>query len=379
MQPVIEYLKTLNDTDVNRKRIKRCEKLNTLYFETGIDNEGLTTLAKAACVVLRVMDASKAVWETFGDVNAKRHELILYAHNNHFKHILAAEVKNINTNIFTKDQEVEWVKPDFNYAELNRQFLEAQQIESKGKQVAQITPTLIYKSEFNECEKFPNQFTDGGVGKAKFLEQNPHLSDGLSQDDLFRHIYFNADVSGFYSQRGKSHTDNIKLDHNKSYASFKKSPAGFKGFPLIDSVFTINTKVSDIDLSHYCGLLYVDVKTLTKFDLDKPIYYESSNWYPIEIVYYYFKQYNINPTILYFANATTTFDCDFSKFTNDQFRCFVGKTACKHSTATWKTTDKYEYMRALYQLSTQIKSVKEYKVDKATIFEVEYIEPDKTP
>ena len=69
------------------------------------------------------MDASKAVWETFGDVNAKRHELILYAHNNHFKHILAAEVKNINTNIFTKDQEV-W----FNYAELNRQFLEAQQI-----------------------------------------------------------------------------------------------------------------------------------------------------------------------------------------------------------------------------------------------------------
>ena len=168
VQPVIEYLKTLNDTDVNRKRIKRCEKLNTLYFETGIDNEGLTTLAKAACVVLRVMDASKAVWETFGDVNAKRHELILYAHNNHFKHILAAEVKNINTNIFTKDQEVEWVKPDFNYAELNRQFLEAQQIESKGKQVALITPTLIYKSEFNECEKFPNQFTDGGVGKQSF-------------------------------------------------------------------------------------------------------------------------------------------------------------------------------------------------------------------
>jgi hypothetical protein len=36
-------------------------------------------------------------------------------------------------------------------------------------------------------------------------------------------------------------------------------------------------------------------------------------------------------------------------------------------------------MRALYQLSTQIKSVKEYKVDKVTIFEIEYIEPDKTP
>ena len=27
VQPVIEYLKTLNDTGVNRKRIKRCEKL----------------------------------------------------------------------------------------------------------------------------------------------------------------------------------------------------------------------------------------------------------------------------------------------------------------------------------------------------------------
>ena len=130
----------------------------------------------------------------------------------------------------------------------------------------------------------------------------------------------------------------------KVIASFKKSPAGFKGFPVIYSVFTINKKVADIDLSNYCGLLYIDVPTMTKQDLDKPIYYECSNWYPIEIVYYFYRRYNINPVVLYFANATTTFDCDFSKFTNDQFRCFVGKTACKHSTATWKTTDKYEYM-----------------------------------
>ena len=394
-QPVLEHLKTLNQTATTKRTIKRVKALNEKYSAEGIDDEGMKSLVKTAHVNISAIDSSRAVWRDYkSSKNAKT--FIYYAHEKHFKHLLVADfTKSVEFNMMNKvnAENIEWLPHSHDYTKLNTQHVEAHRINSKGNQVALVTPEKIYKSKFHQFEQFPKAFTDGGVGKAKFLEQVPHMQHGLSATDPFYQIYFDADVSGFYSQHSPSNKSNVKYDHNHSYKSFKQSPAKFNGFPTIDAVFKVNMKVSESSLldSNYNGLLYIETKTMSAKDLDKPLYYESSNWYPIEIVKYYYEKYQQDPVIKCFAYAATTFNIDFSKFSNSQFRCFIGKTSTKDSTNTWRTTDKYEYLRALYTLKDKVIGVNHWNVAHAhsgsstggqggnpPIYEVEY-KTDKVP
>lgn len=364
-QPVLEYLLTLKQTITTKRTIKRVEALNEKYLAEGIDDEGMHQLVKTAHVNISAIDSSRAVWRHYTSSKTAK-TLIYYAHEKHFKHLLVADFTNsIEFNMMNKinAENIEWLPHNHDYTKLNTQHIEAHRINSKGNQVALVTPEKIYKSKFHQFEQFPDAFTDGGVGKAKFLEQVPHMQHGLSATDPFYQIYFDADVSGFYSQHSPSNKANVKYDHNHSYKSFKQSPAEFNGFPTIDAVFQVNMKASESSIldSGYNGLLYIETPLMSANDLDKPIYYESSNWYPIEIVKYYYEKYQQDPVIKCFAYASTTFDVDFSKFSNSQFRCFVGKTSTKDSTNTWRTTDKFEYLRALYTLKDKVIGVNHWK------------------
>ena len=174
---------------------------------------------------------------------------------------------------------------------------------------ALITTTIIYKTPFDEHEDYPEAFTDGGVGKAKFLEQNPQMAK-----PKIHPILWDSDRSGFYMRTGKSHKNNIKFDMNHAYKSFK-STGCFKGFPeQINSVlsFPDNTTASQSKTFHHNGLLYVDYPSLdienliTKVRDDckaassrkyPRIYYECSGWYPIEIVEEIYKLYKIDPVV----------------------------------------------------------------------------------
>jgi len=394
--PVLEYLKTKEQTTRTKNMIKKVEALNEKYLEEGIDDEGLQLLAKTAHINISAIDSSRAVWREYRSFkNAKT--FIYYAHEKHFTHLLVADADNIDFNFMNKGQTIQWMPHNYNYDELNAKFVEAHRICSKGNQVALITPATIYKSKFYQFEEYSDCYTDGGVGKTKFLEQVPHMKTGISKDDPFRQIYFDADVSGFYSQHSPSDKANVKYDHNHSYKSaLKCSPANFAGFPILEAVFKVDKLVSEsqeLITSGYHGLLYIDYKSLTADDLDKHIYYESAGWYPIEIVKYFYDTYQVDPLIKAFAYASTTFNVDFSKFSNSQFRCFVGKTVTKDSTMSWRTTDKYEYLRALYVLKDKVLGVnhfKEYSTEekdpnnpmryllKNTIYEVEY-KTDRTP
>jgi hypothetical protein len=437
--PVLEYLHSLPDNRNNRTAIQRVQKIGELYLENGIGELGLAQLAKTSGVRLLVIDATGAVWKEYESAGKTHASMILYAHNRHFKRVLAAEQHLINF-IKIGKQEVVWLPKNFNFDKLNAEHIEAQSICSKGGQAALITTDVIYKVEFTDCDVYPESFTDGGVGKAKFLEQCPMMKGGLNSNDPFYQIYFDADVSGFYCENSASNPRNVKYDHNHSYKSFDTSPAGFKGFPIIDAIFGIDAHVSaSTNLFQYDGLLYLDVPQLTSMALkatyppgtkdpigecpdelvrywsetyeidvsvadamylsraqrggpqfeDKglvnPIYYEGANWYPVEIVKYWYDTYGVDPKIKAFAYASTTFNMDFSSMTNAQFRCFVGKTTSKDATSTWRTTDHFEYLRGLYQLQDSITGVHQYSTRitddvplEQKVFEITY-KNDKAP
>ena len=367
--PVLEHLQGLK-TPRAASRIKAVTALNNKYLDQGIDDEGMQALAAAANVNIKAIDSSRAVWRVFSSgKNTKT--LIYYAHEKHFKRILVAEEGDIDF-IRIRDQEVQWLPRGYDFTDLNSKHIEACRIESKFGQVALITDTKIYKTHFPEWEAYKDCYTSGGVGKAKFLEQVPYMKAGLAASDPFYKIYFDADMSGFYHQYGASSKMNTKFDHNHSYKSFESSPAHFAGFPILDSIFKINKKASETDLS-YPGLVYIEVPTLTYKDMTKPLYYECSNWYPAEIVKYFLK-YAVDPLIKCYATASKTFSVDFSKFTNEQFRCFIGKCSSKQSSSTWRTSDKFEFLRGLYSLNEKIIGTKQW----GNIFEIEY-QTDKTP
>ena len=80
-----------------------------------------------------------------------------------------------------------------------------------------------------------------------------------------------------------------------------------------------------------------------------------------------------------FAYAALTYDADFSLMTNSQFRCFIGKCSSKVSTEKWRTTDRFEYLRALYQLQDVLLNVHTQNLpDDRVLYEVEY-KTDRTP
>jgi len=110
-------------------------------------------------------------------------------------------------------------------------------------------------NSFNECEKYPNAFTDAGVGKAKFL--HPWARLGHKKSDKFYDIYFDADRPGFVTRNTHSSNRNIKFDINHAFKSFKKSNI-FKGSPVLEGVFKFDKKVSEFNEFSRHGMLYID-------------------------------------------------------------------------------------------------------------------------
>ena len=165
---------TLKPSVNNKRAIKRVKAISELYLENGIGELGLEQLAKTSGVRLLVIDATGAVWKEYASSKKEHAPIILYAHNAHFTRVLAADQYDIN---FVKigKQEVTWLPPNYNFDELNSQNIDGNSITSKEGQVALITENMIYKTRFHECDDDPNQFTNGSVGKAKFIEQCPAM------------------------------------------------------------------------------------------------------------------------------------------------------------------------------------------------------------
>ena len=372
--PVILLLKKRKKSKSTDKRIHTLELFSQLKSE-GLNNSDIEHVSRVARINIAIFDHCGSIWHKF-ITDPKRKTLLLDVRNRHAEVRHDPELKKevdriqkksscdvilddpINTNIFD-EQSIQWVDEE----ELKKAIEDnpaGYPILSKGKNVAIITPDIIYKTRFHESDRFPKAFTDGGVGKAKFLHQNP----ALYKNDM-NPIIWDGDQSGFYMRTGKSHPNNIKFDMNHAYKSFKNSGC-FKGFPAqIDKIYSYppETKASDVDYTHH-GLLYLeypklDIKHLmTKTDNKYPrIYYECSGWYPLEIVQSIYNEYGINPIVKAIAIGENTFDLNEEIFTNSQFRCFVGKTISQSVDDIWRTTDKNEYLRALFQLEDKITGV----------------------
>ena len=407
--PVVLLLQKRKQTKVNQKRISDLLKYHEEIKDEGLDNEGIALVAKLARINIAIYDHCGKVWHKF--VTSEREKtLLLDVHNQHaqvrndkelLEQVYNSQKKSkfelvlqepVDLELF-KEQDVKWVTNK----ELDTQIIEnldGHIIQSKGIPKVLITTSTIYKLPFEEHEKYPDSFTDGGVGKAKFLDQNPSM-----KKPKIHPLLWHADVSGFYMRTGKSHKNNIKFDMNHAYKSFKNSGC-FKGFPeQINTVlsFPEHTTASQSNTFHHNGLLYIDyisldIETLmTKIEGTYPrIYYECSGWYPIEIVEEIFKLYGIDPIVKAIAIGEDTFDIDVTKFTNSQFRSFVGKTTSKYVSDTWRTTNRNEYLRALYQLQDNLIGVHQHevetgetvglkKVTEIKSYSIEYTDPNKTP
>ena len=392
--PVILTVQQRKDSKRKQSTLTKLEQIQEQVKETGVDNALLQKVATLARVNICVYDLTGKVWHKFlSKVNCKT--ILLTVHNQHAvvrdNPLLQAQVdatqkkktytftiaEPINFELFN-EQEVKWVSQDELESKISEN-LDAHIISSKGNHVACITKDTIYKTEFEDHEKYPDQFTDGGVGKAKFLEQVPYMKNPNIDP-----ILWEADISGFYMRTTNSHHTNTKFDMNHSYKSFRHSKC-FKGFPTqIDAVFSFpqGTKASETECFAYNGLFYVEWETLTIEHCKefKPIYYESSGWYPIEIVESLYLEETIDPVIKAVALSQDTFDFDENKMTNQQFRAFVGKVASKYVSDVWRTTDLREYLRALYQLQNQIVGIQSFENNVGKqIYHIEYTVPDKKP
>jgi hypothetical protein len=389
----------------NAFRIKSVNKLNEKYFKSGIDDEGLKALSKASDYNIIVKDKLRKVWRKF-ESRPKAKNLLLVSHNNHLEvedgdtsdgediegitvkqsmssisvegnelEPIAKAIKTVALDHWcnTKEEVVEWAKQ---YEDQNGN--DGMPIISKGEMVAYITPDTIYKTKFPEWEIYGEAFTSGGVGKAKFIEQFPEFKYGIDKSDPFYQLLMDSDQSGFYMRTEESKLTNTKYDQNHAYKSFSKSGI-FNGFPIIEAVFKVDKRysllpiVEEKAMANKHGLLYVEFPTLTASNLDKPIYYECSGWYPIEIVQAYYEQ-GINPMIKCWAYASKTFNIDFDSFTNDQFRTFLGKCISKSYDEVWRTKNFMECERARYILQDRVSRI----TKRGDYYEIEYIS-EKAP
>lgn len=277
--------------------------------------------------------------------------------------------------------------------------IDAKALISKGEMVALVNATHIHKAKFTEYEKYPQAFTAGGVGKLKFLAQHPRFQN-TPKPTKFLQIARDADVSGFYMRTGPSSKDHAKYDMNSAYKSFKSSGL-FRGFPNLSACYSVNKPFSEFskDLTPLSqGLLYIEFPKLTLDYLKKgwQIHFEGSGWYPVEIVQAVWANiqeasissrpssyhedlrkrarelasnglaYTLDPLestespepcdliVKFYAYASDSFDVDFSDFTNDQFREFIGKCGQSKHTSQWKTTDPIEFARARFILGDSI-------------------------
>jgi hypothetical protein len=392
---VLEKLATLKQTPQVKRRIARTKEVNEKYFTTGINDTGLQLLANKARLILIIEDKLKRVWREFhpqskGDFT----KLLLVSHNNHIENICDSDdeeeeetdFKGLDPdmppnygfykNSHSKGQTEFWFDTNEAVIEFANDYeatgKEGTAILSKGNLVAYITDNDIYKTKFHQHEIYPECFTSGGVGKAKFIQQHPEFKYGINDEDPFYQLLIDADKSGFYFKNGEG---KVKYDQNQAYKSFKTSGI-FQGFPNLEAIFEVNSSFSDfISNTAKHGLLYIEYDTLTLEVLrtSNPLIYEGSGWYPIEIVKANYEKYGINPLVKQYAYASETFDVDFTDYTNDQFRTFLGKCISNSYDDVWKTTSYDEFMRARYILKDRIVKISQTN----NVFEIVFTSDQK--
>ena len=374
-------IKRDKNTDTINKHIMI---LNEQYLKKGIDELGLQQLADKTRYDLVIYDKSKRIWATFDGKHKKTKKLLMIAHDNH----LALTTDFTNPTISFLDNlklsqiDCVWVDQVAQINDYGKKFaqenVESKPLYSKAQLVALITPELVVKLRFPECEQYPDCFTEGGVGKAKFIEAHPEHKQGMARSNPFYDLLLEADVSGFYMRIQDSKPTNSKYDMNKAYRSFR-STGLFTGFPNISAIFTIAAMYSDFrsESSKY-GLVYVEndynALTLEAFTNRKQIYYEVSGWVPIELVEANFRIHGVNPYIKQYLYAATTWDTkSFDAMTNHQFRCFIGKCVSQSFSERWQTSDKVEFMRARYILKDRILSFETRRITVDNCEQTSYI------
>jgi Icc-related predicted phosphoesterase len=393
---VLDAVKSLKEDKNTKTIIKHIEDINNEYFKTGIDNVGLQKLADKTRYDLVVFDKSKNVWATFNCKHKNSKQLMILAHNKHLS--MTTDLRNPINNMFDglKLNEIKcrWVdtpnQVDAYAQEFENANIEGKSIYSRGILVGYITANLIVKMKFPECEKYPECFTEGSVGKSKFLEKHEQFKYGMNASNPFYKLILDADVSGFYMRMKDSKLTNIKYDMNKSYKSFRSSGL-FNGFPNITGIFNVDNMYSEFSTNQtnntIYGLVYIEYD-YNKLSLDdfkdyKQIYYEGSGWYPIEIVKHNYDTYGINPLIKQYMYASDTWDTSiFDDMSNQQFRSFIGKCVSQSFSESWETSDYLEFMRARYILKDRIINISKRHIDSNGLENKKYIieyKSDKTP
>lgn len=352
---VIEAIfKALKDSPKFTKNKQRRLKAYGETIENGATYDDIHTMAKIVDHPIALKDILNNLWKDFIPcLKSNKMKILIMGHSNHA--ILANDLFGMlykTTPDSTKKETVFNDKIDI------KQHPDAISIKYKvdSREISTvITPTHIYKTPFDECNIYPESWSNGDVGKLKFLEQHPNFSTNIPP------IYElqKANQAGFYARTSKSNKDNCKIDQYQAYKSYDYSGC-FRGFPasLNQSFnFNDNTRVSDIpELSEMHGLIYLEYEQITPASLKAftKLYYNGSNYYPIEIVFHYFNKYNVNPIVKQVILSDTAFNVDFSNFTKDQFRCFIGKTTARISKNTLATYGKKELTHLLYKLGDSV-------------------------
>lgn len=270
------HVDKLKDGKQKRAKLNNIKKINKQYFDSGINDEGYQMLANKTQYNLVVKDKIGKVWREFKPKAKGRYPtIVLVAHNNHNTEETRLdspydsddeedESEEFDSFIIDKDdrtlkdmdnrnnQVSKWFKTNeevINRAnEYEREGNAGTPIISKGNLVAYITEEEIWKTEFYDHENYPECFTSGGVGKAKFVKQMieqqlEQFKYGINDSDPFYDLLMDADRSGFYSRTCGSDSKNTKYDQNKSYKSFAKSGL-FNGFPILEAIFKIDKPFS---------------------------------------------------------------------------------------------------------------------------------------
>jgi len=370
--PVIYHLAQLTQDKNNKCKINKLKKLNNKVLEekNGANEDIIQQIAEISKFKLSIVDRMKTVWKEFEPLKAKQKKntnILMEVKGNHLVSKYEEQLNEIKTegDIFSvkfsevefnkfKDKKIEWHSDLTEIATLNPT---ADVISSKNTLLAVILQDKIHKKIFNECESYPDAFGDGGVGKAKFLEQNPQFQH--YKPNKYDSVLLESNIKSIYFRTKKSNPNNFKYDHNHSYKSFKQSGI-YKKIPVIEGCCNINKYVSELDekLLDKNGLFFVDKELDDDYELDKK-YYDSNGWYPIEIIKEYYLVHNQNPMIKQMMFGTDTFDIDETKMTNAQFRTFIGKTYSQNAQNTWRTNNYSEFLRARYVLKDNILNIDE--------------------
>ena len=332
----------------------KLQKKRLLEYERTIHNTGATTktikdISYITKSDISVKDIAGNTWVEFFHLtkNTGKRHIILLAHNNHcYGATNTSQLKQVDT------QFVDNINID-DYPNAYRITAD------KYNNITSVsTDTAIYKLRFDECELYPKCFGDGGVAKKKFLEQYAQFTFSKNSPKLFKH----ANTPPFYVRISPSNINNVKFDQNQSFRSF--DTGCFKGFPCsLDQIFRVpNIKLSRLlellQLNNLHGLLYIKAKTIdiSYFTRKQPIYYERSGFYDMHICLDLLEQFKIDPEVSIIALSKNVFNPDFSTFTKQQFRSFIGKCQSKQATKTFITKDKQEALHLLYRAGDKITS-----------------------